>query len=310
VASLLPAATEIVCALGLGSTLVGRSHECSFPPEAVRGVPILTRSRLGRPARGAEIDRDLRALLREALAVHEVDLEALERAAPEVVLTQDLCDVCAVPGEAVEAAFRALGRPGARLVRLAPTRLADVREDVRRVGRAIGAAGRAEALVGELEARIVAVRARAARLARRPSVLTLEWLEPPMVGGTWMPELVELAGGRPLVTRPGEHAPTLARAELARLDPAPEVVLVKPCGFTLERTLAERAALEALLEGLPWPALSAGAVFVADGDAYFNRPGPRLADSLEILAACVHPAEFADLAARHAAGFVRLDRIG
>jgi iron complex transport system substrate-binding protein len=128
-----------------------------------------------------------------------------------------------------------------------------------------------------------------------------------MVGGTWMPELVALAGGTSLVTGPGEPAPTLTREQLAALDPAPEVVLVKPCGFPLERSLAERDVLTDLLAPMPWPAVARGAVWLADGNAFFNRPGPRLVDSLEILAACVHPRAFADLAARHAGAFQRLE---
>jgi iron complex transport system substrate-binding protein len=135
------------------------------------------------------------------------------------------------------------------------------------------------------------VRARAASLAK-PNVLTIEWIDPVMIGGTWMPELVELAGGTALVTRPGDHAPTLTPDALAALDPAPDVVLVKPCGFALERTLAELPALDALLARVDWPALASGAVWIADGNAYFNRPGPRLADTLEILAEFLHPEIF------------------
>ncbi len=130
-------------------------------------------------------------------------------------------------------------------------------------------------------------------------MLTIEWIDPVMVGGTWMPELVELAGGVALVTKPGDHAPTLSRAELAEL--TPDVVLVKPCGFKLERTAAEADSLRELIESMPWSAVETGRVFVADGNAYFNRPGPRLVESLEILAGCVHPLEFADFVAKHAA---------
>jgi iron complex transport system substrate-binding protein len=138
--------------------------------------------------------------------------------------------------------------------------------------------------------------------------LTLEWIDPVMVGGTWMPELIEIAGGRALVTQPGDHAPTLALEELRALEPTPEVVLIKPCGFKLERTLAELRTLREILAGLDWPAVRDERVWLADGNAYFNRPGPRIVESLEILAACVHPEIFGDFARRHAASCVRMPR--
>lgn len=304
VVSLLPAATEIVCALGARDGLVGVSHECDWPADVV-GLPVLTRSKVPTSGSSADIDRAVRAVLRDALAVYEVDEPALAAVRPDVVVTQDLCDVCAVSLDDVREALRRLARADVELVSLSPTRLGDVLGDVRRVAQALGRAARGEALVAELEQRMEAVRVRAAALGSRPRVLTIEWIEPVMVGGTWMPELVGLAGGEALVTRAGEHAPTLERARLAAL--APDVVLVKPCGFDLARSRRELGALAAALGGLDWPALERGAVWLADGNAFFNRPGPRLVESLEILAACVHPAEFADLARRHAAHFERLE---
>lgn len=304
VASLLPSATEIVSALGLEDALVGVSHECDFPPSVV-GRPVLTSTRIAQAPRSDAIDRDVRALLRGALAVYDIDLEALRVAAPDVIVTQDLCDVCAVSFEDVERAVSELAGPRARIVNLHPMRLADIWADIERVGVALGRAAEARELLRSLDRRVQAVAARSAAIRARPAVLTIEWIDPVMVGGMWMPELIELAGGRPLVARAGDHAPTLTPAELARLDPAPEVVVVKPCGFTLERTLAERATLARLFAALDWPALADGRVWIADGNAFFNRPGPRIVDSLEILAACVHPDEFADLAQQHRGAFVR-----
>jgi iron complex transport system substrate-binding protein len=173
--------------------------------------------------------------------------------------------------------------------------------DVRRVGGALGRAERGDAVAARLAQRVAELGAVAARIGRRPRVLTIEWLDPVMVGGTWMPELVELAGGTPLVTEPGQHAPTLGPDELAALDP--EVVLIKPCGYDLARTRAELALIPTHLPLERWPAAR---VFVADGNAYFNRPGPRLVESLEILAACVHPQAFGGLARRHATALRRL----
>ncbi len=304
IASLLPSATEIVCALGLADRLVGVSHECDFPP-GVERLPRLTRTRVDSSLPSAAIDRDVRRVLTDALAVYEVDVDALEAAAPNVVVTQDLCDVCAVSLRDVEAALRALARTDVTLVNLHPTRLDDVWADLERVGAATGREREAGERVAEARARVARIAERAARERERPATLTIEWLAPAMVGGTWMPELVAAAGGRALVTEPGQHAPTLSREELRALDPAPEVVLVKPCGFPLERTLAETETLRALLADLPWPALAAGRVWIADGNAFFNRPGPRLVESLEILAACVHPAAFTDFAQRHAQSYLR-----
>jgi len=291
IASLLPAATEIVCALGLEESLVGRSHECDFPP-SVRRLPVLTRPRGGSTTfsgGSGAIDREIRRVLREGLSVFEVDVEALGAARPDVIVTQDLCEVCAVSIDEVRSAARSIG---AEIVSLRPVRLGDVLDDLGRVGRALDRASRAEAVLGHLEQRIDYVRRRAAGVGIRPTVLTVEWLDPVMIGGTWMPELVEIAGGRPLVARAGEPAPTLSKEELAEL--APDVVLVKPCGFDLERTRREAIPFLETVRGLGWRA----AIWLADGNAYFNRPGPRIVDSLEILAACVHPETFADLAAR------------
>ena len=306
IASLLPSATEIVCALGAEADLVGISHECDFPPNATAGKPVLTSTRVLKSPSSSAIDRNVREILRDALAVYEVDVEALERAAPDVIVTQDLCDVCAVSLEDVRAAVRTIARPlgrSARIVNLHPTRLDEVLGDVLAVGEAIGREREARELVAGLRARLAAVRARAAAVpGPRPSVLTVEWLDPVMVGGTWMPELVEIAGGRALVTSPGDHAPTLGPGELERL--APDVVVIKPCGFDLERT---RGEIDAFLGALPpWSATREGRVWIADGNAFFNRPGPRIADSAEILAACVHPAAFGDLARRHARSFAQL----
>jgi iron complex transport system substrate-binding protein len=297
VVSLLPSATEIVCALGARESLVGRSHECDFP-SGLESVPVLTRARVGGLPSSAAIDRDVRALVEQTLSIYEIDLEALARARPDVVVTQDLCDVCAVGVDDVRSALSRLSLRDTELVSLHPRTLADVLDDVRRVALALGADARKTC--AELAARIEVVRRRAAR-PERPRVLTLEWLSPVMVGGLWMPELIELAGGTPLVTRAGQMAPTLGRVELEALDP--DVVLVKPCGYDLERTASEVTLLR---DALPWERwVRAGArFFLTDGNAYFNRSGPRLVESLEILAACLDPTTFAELAERHA-GAVR-----
>ncbi len=183
-----------------------------------------------------------------------------------------------------------------QVVSLRPTRLADVLGDVERVGAAIDRNG--SSVRAELETRIGAVAQRAAQASTRPRVITLEWIDPLMIGGTWMPELVELAGGVAIGAIAGAPAPTIDVAMLAAS--RPDVVVIKPCGFSIERTLAERDVIERAIAGL------AARVYVTDGNAFFNRPGPRLVESLEILAACVHPERFDDLAAKHAGAIVRI----
>lgn len=297
IASLLPSATEIVCAVGGGAELVGVSHECDYPA-GVERLPILTRPRVALPRASGAIDRTVRDILRDALAVYEIEIERLRAAAPDVIVTQDLCDVCAVSIDDVRRALAELARENVTVVSCKPLRLADVWGDVRRVGLAVGRVEQGRQAAAELERRVSAIGARASKAKRRPSVLTIEWLDPVMIGGTWMPELVAVAGGRALVTVAGQHAPTLGLAELSALEP--DVVLIKPCGFDLERTTQELELLRSQLPWTKWSAVSAGRVWLADGNAFFNRPGPRLVESLEILAALCQPDEFAEFRARHA----------
>lgn len=305
VVSLLPSATEMVCMVGGEPNLVGISHECDYPP-SVQSRRVITSSKVSFSPSSLKIDQDVRKLITHALAVYDIDTEALEELQPDFIVTQDLCDVCAVSYEDVQ---RACGErlPGTTIVNLHPTRWSEVMDDLREVGKALGVPERGVAEAQKLEERRMAVSDRARKLDTRPNVLTIEWLDPVMIGGTWMPELVEAAGGFALVTRTGDHAPTLTHEQLAALDPAPDVVLVKPCGFPLKRTFEERDVLANIFSGLDWPAVENGSIWVADGNAFFNRPGPRLADSIEILAACIHPEAFADMAERHKNEFVRYE---
>ena len=303
VASLLPSATEIVCALGARGELVGVSHECDHPP-GVERLPVLTRPRAALPRGSGAIDRTVREILRSALGVYEIDVDRLREARPDVVVTQDLCDVCAVSIEDVRRSLAELAGRDIEVVNLRPKRLADVWNDVRFVGRSLGRSERSEKLAADLEHRARHIAERAAKLRERPSVLSIEWLDPVMIGGMWMPELVTLAGGTSLVTEPGQHAPTLTRSELAEIDP--DVVLIKPCGFDLARTSEDLALLRVNLPWEHWRTVRAGRVYVADGNAFFNRPGPRLVESLEILAACVHPDAFSEFLRCHAASMRRV----
>jgi iron complex transport system substrate-binding protein len=296
----------MVCAVGARAELVGISHECDFPA-GLDGLPVLTRPRLGGAGKSLAIDADLRDLLRRSLSPYEIDVAGLAAARPDVIVTQDLCSVCAVSLDSVRRAVVGLLQHPVDIVSLHPTRLDDVWSDVARVGEALGRADVAEKRVSELRSRVARIASRSAGHERRPALLAVEWLQPTMIAGLWMPELIQLAGGTPLVTSAGEHAPTLSSAALAKLEP--DVVLIKPCGFTLARTLED---LETLRRALPWDAWRDRPlrVAIADGNAYFNRPGPRLVESLEIVAALLHPAEFADLAAAHTESVVWLDHAG
>ncbi len=287
-----------MCALGVRDELVGVSHECDHPP-GVERLTVLTRPRRALPRGSGAIDRTVREIVRDALGVYEIDLDRLREAQPQVVVTQDLCDVCAVSFDDVRRGLAEISRRDVEIVSLRPKRLADVWDDVRHVGRALGRAALGEELASDLERRAAQIGGRAASFGERPSVLTIEWLDPVMIGGMWMPELVTLAGGTRLVTEPGQHAPTLTRDELPELDP--DVVLIKPCGYDLTRTSDELELLRSNLPWESWTAVRTGRVYVADGNAYFNRPGPRLVESLEILAACVHPRAFPEFRKKHAA---------
>jgi iron complex transport system substrate-binding protein len=267
---------------------------------------VLTRARLGPVRSSRGIDAEVRSVLQDALAVYEIEIDRLREARADVIVTQDLCDVCAVSLDDVHAAVARLGVEGVQIVNLHPTRLEDVWRDIERVAVALGRADAGARVIATLRERVDAIHARASKLATRPHVLAVEWLDPIMIGGMWMPELIALAGGESLVTGPGEHAPTLSIDALRELDP--DVLLVKPCGFSLERTLEEADVLTKTLPWQDWRCVNEGRVYVADGNAYFNRPGPRIVESLEILAGCVHPAAFQDFRRKHHDSVVRLDR--
>ncbi len=290
VASLLPSATEIVCALGLGDALVLRSHACDHPP-GIDALPFATEPRHAPPGTSGGIDRELRELLEEGLGVFRVDADRLRAAAPEVILTQDQCAVCAVPLAAIEEAACALLDPPPRIVSLAPTTLAEVMASVEVVADALGVPERGRLLREEMERGMRTVAEGAAGRAggdpaaggrARPRVLTIEWFDPVMPAGNWVPELVELAGGENLLGEAGAHSPVTPWAAMARTDP--DVIVLVPCGFGVERALEEVGVLQALPGWGELRAVQEGRVAVADGNRFFNRPGPRLVASAEILA--------------------------
>lgn len=285
VASLIASSTELVVALGQGEALVARSHECDHPAW-VRRLPQVTAARVDASASSAEIDRQVRRQVETSLSVYSVDAAALQALRPDVILTQMQCEVCAVSERDVAAALAGWVGERPRVVSLSPQSLADVLADVERVGEALGVAERGRALARQLRARIDEVAARVAGRPRRRVVL-LEWLDPIMTAGNWMPELAALAGGDDPFGRPGEHAPYATWEQVRAADP--EVVVALPCGFDLARTRQEMAAMTARPGWSDLQAVREGRVAVCDGNAFFNRPGPRLVESLEALAEVLHP---------------------
>jgi iron complex transport system substrate-binding protein len=289
VVSLLPAATEIVAALGCLDALVGVSHECDWPPP-VRDLPRVTRCAIhGNALPSAETDRWVADTLARTGTLYTMDEALLRELAPDVVVTQRLCDVCAVDYGTVAAFAATLPGPPA-VVNLEPSSLDDVFDDVRRVAAALGVPERATAVIAALRTRVDAVAAATADRPRRRCVL-LEWIDPPYRSGHWGPELVALAGGVDPLGRRGEDAARVAWDDVVAA--APEVLVLACCGYDVARTRADLPLLAARPGWHALPAVRAGAVFAVDGSACFSRPGPRLVDSLELLAELLHPDVFA-----------------
>lgn len=289
IVSLIASATEIVCALGFEGQLVGRSHECDYP-DSVRRLPVCTEPKFDVTGPSAAIDRRVKDVLRDGLSVYRVHADVLRQLRPDVIVTQSHCEVCAVSQRDVEQAVCDWFDARPQVVSLAPNALADVWDDIRRVADALGAPERGELLVQDLRQRMAHIAGRVQSLPDRPTVACIEWIEPLMAAGNWVPELVELAGGVNLFGAAGRHSPWMTWEQLRERDP--EVIVVLPCGFDIERT---RQEMPALTRQPGWPDLRAvrqRRVFLADGNQFFNRPGPRLVESLEILAELLHPTTF------------------
>ncbi|MFJ3205932.1 cobalamin-binding protein [Streptomyces sp. NPDC086989] len=285
IVSLLPAATDIVADLGLVADLVGRTHECDWPPAAVASVPVVTRAEFDADALSSrEISQAVGGSAHSGSSLYTLDTEALAALAPEVLLTQDLCQVCAVSYESVTRAVRVMDA-GPRVLSLEPKTLDDVLDCLVAVGDLLGVRERAERRRAELWGRLAEVR-RLTEGRPRPRVVAIEWLDPLWPAGHWVPEQIAAAGGEPLLAEPGEHTTpmTWEAVRAAR----PEVVLVLPCGFPPERTLTELDLLTSLPGWDELPAVRAGEVWVLDGPAYFNRPGPRVVRGAEVLAHVLH----------------------
>ncbi len=289
IVSLLPSATEIVAALGLTDAIVGRSHECDYPPE-IDNRPICTEAQLNSEKPSAQIDADVIDLVQKALSIYKIKIDVLEQLQPTHIVTQDQCDVCAVNFAEVEKAVAELTHSHPKVISLQPNVLTDVWADIERVAAALGV--ESQAVLAGLQSRVEACRQKTQglSLSDRPRVAAIEWTDPLMAAGNWIPELVELAGGQLLFGVAGKHSPYLEWDALVKADP--EVIIIMPCGFNLERTHQETMPLTQHPDWSSLHAVRSGKVFITDGNAYFNRPGPRLVDSLEILAEILHPDRF------------------
>ncbi len=286
IVSLICSATEIVAALGHQDSLVGRSHECDFPP-GVEVLPPLTAPHFPTGGDSQEIDILVKDLLRDGLSVYRIDTAALRELAPDVIITQDQCNVCAASLADVEAAVCDWTGKQTRIVSCKPENLDDIWTDILTVGDALDELACAEALVASVRERMFKVSQKAQGQENQPSVAMVEWISPLMAAGNWMPTLVGMAGGNNLFGEAGRHSPWMEWETLCAVDP--DVIVVLPCGFDMDRSEAD---MPALAEQDGWRGLKArltGRVYLADGHQYFNRPGPRVAESLEILAEILHP---------------------
>ncbi len=289
IVSLIASATEIACALGFEDELVGRSHECDYPPGVAR-LPICSASKVRVDDSSRGIDDQVQAIVRDGLSVYRVDPVLLDRLSPTVILTQTQCEVCAVSLRDVERAVCDLVRSRPTIVSLEPMDMDGLWESMRAVARALEKPPRAEVAINQLRGRIDALVQRTRVLPNKPTVACIEWIDPLMMAGNWVPELVESAGGADPFGEPGKHSGYMDFEELVRVDP--DVIAIMPCGFDIARSWREMPPLVARPEWRRLSAVQAGRVFVTDGNQYFNRPGPRLVESAEILAECLHPGRF------------------
>ncbi len=282
IVSLLPSATEIVTALGLQKNLVGRSYACDWPPE-ISELPVCARPRFMIDGNSKKIHDQVMQALADALSVFELDFEMIKAVKPTHIITQDQCEVCAVSLSDVKSACSQIGLDGTiEIITLNPTRLGEVWASIRQVGKALGVDP--DHLCASLTERILRI---STKESNTPNVATIEWLNPLMGAGNWVPELVGIAGGNNLLGLAGQHSSRLNFEDLLSADP--DIIIFMPCGYNLNKTVSE---VKGLLKKIQWKTLRAvqnGQVYAVDGDFYFNRPGPRLVESAEILAEIFHP---------------------
>jgi iron complex transport system substrate-binding protein len=289
IVSFLPSATEIVYSLGLGDQLAGVTHECDYPPE-VKSKPVVVRSAIEtKDLTSQEIDESVSRALKAGRSLYMVDEALLTQLAPDLILTQDLCQVCAPSGREIARVLQFLKR-SPQIVHLTPTCLEEIFDTIRQVGDATGRTAEAETLVRQLRKRVEAVADRTRPLRSRPRVFCMEWLSPPYNAGHWMPELVELAGGVEGLGQKGKDSIRVAWEQIVEY--APEVLILSPCGFTLHDVLRQIHLLAAYPNWERLPAVERGRIYAVDANSYYARPGPRVVDGLDLLAHLIHPDQF------------------
>jgi iron complex transport system substrate-binding protein len=284
IVSLIPSATEILVALGLELSLVGRSHECDYPA-GVQVLPVCTEPKFDPKGTSREIHDRVTALLQSALSVYRVNAELLEQLQPTHIVTQAQCEVCAVSLGEVEQAVASLITSQPQIISLQPNTLEDVWTDFQRVGEALGVEW--QPVMQVLRSRLHTCQQQVQALPKHPTVACIEWTDPLMAAGNWIPELVTLAGGQSLFGVTGQHSPWLQWDAIA--DANPDVIIFMPCGYTLDQTHQDAQKCLLTPEWQRLNAVKTNQVYITDGNQYFNRPGPRLADSLEILVEILHP---------------------
>jgi iron complex transport system substrate-binding protein len=289
IVSLIASATEMVHALDLGEFQVGRSHECDFPL-AVSALPVCTTPRFDIHGSSQEIDQRVKSTLASAESVYQVFEDVLERLQPTHIVTQTQCKVCAVSLDDVERALSAKFTTRPQVVALEPNSLAEIRADIRRLARACGVEQRGEALVQSIDGRMNEITRRSKAGARHPSVACIEWQEPLMAAGNWVPEQIEMLGAVNLFGKAGEHSPWMQFEELAASDP--DVIICMPCGYDVAKARAEMHWLTSRPDWANLRGVREDRVFIADGNQYLNRPGPRIVESLRILAEILYPEVF------------------
>ncbi len=290
IVSLLPGLTEIAVALGFEDNLVGRSHECDYP-KSVKTLPVCSEPKYNIPetANSADINQSVNELLKKGLSVYRIDEEKLRLLKPDLILTQDHCEACAVSFSEVEDAINNYLGKETTVISVSPSDLTGVKESFRTVANALGASQQGKQLITQMNQRFENIE-RGVRNRKKPSVAAIEWIDPLMTAGNWMPELIDIAGGKSLLAEAGTHSPSINWRDILKADP--DLLLVVPCGYKINQTVKE---MESLTSKAGWNSLAAvqnNSVYILDGHNYFNRPGPRLADSAEILAEILNPSGF------------------
>ena len=287
--SLLPAATEIICALGLEHRLVGRSHECDYPP-GISNLPICSSAKFLPGSDSAQIDRQVKEILSESLSIYTLDRDLIKSLAPDVIITQAQCEVCAVSLKDVELALSDFLDKECQIISLQPNGLDDVYRDIRMIAGQLGVVDAGEELLELSDERINIIRHKLKFITEKPTVACIEWLSPLMIAGNWTPEIVEIGGGLSVLTEAGKHSSYITFQDILIADP--DIILIMPCGFSIQRTLQE---IGLMLDTPGWADLKAvktHRVYIADGNQYFNRSGPRMTDSIEIMAEIINPKQF------------------